>query len=216
MFFLPPSDIFTWKSINHGYLLAVYTPNTQNAPDFFVYNCQKRNISLSWWPVVYKLSILPFFRTSELVNRLETKFRFIWLLLNTSFLLFFPVWLVIALAAPILLHFQVEKHYLYSGFRFLTTLGLFYCLFSGVLMLNTYTVPGLVHDRVQKHNCFLCRSILTSKNVSGTWFVVFFSLNMFSLAFCGISSWKSFNHSYLLAVYSLNTPRTFYLFLYTS
>ena len=155
-----------------------------------------------------------FFLTLKPLNMLNSTLFVVCLLVNTLFPLFFAVWLVIASAAPILLHFHLEKNYSYFGFSFLTTVDLFYCLFSGFIMLNTYTVPGLVDDRVQKRNCFLSGSILTPKNISGTLFVVFLSLNMFFLAFCGILTWKCINHSYLVAVYSLNIPRTFYFFVY--
>ena len=44
--------------------------------------------------------------------------------------------------------------------------------------------------------------------------VVSFSLNMLFLPFSEILTWKYFNHGYLVEVYTLNTPRAPYFFVY--
>ena len=49
---------------------------------------------------------------------------------------------------------------------------------------------------------------LTSKNMSCTLFVAFFSLNMFLLKFRGFLTRILMNHTYLLEVPTLNTPNT--------
>ena len=69
-------------------------------------------------------------------------------------------------------------------------------------MLNRYTVPCLFPGRVQKRNCYLSVSTLTSKDISSTLFILCFSLNVFVLPFSGILTWKSINHSYLVPVYT--------------
>ena len=60
-------------------------------------------------------------------------------LLNTLFVLFFAVYIVIASVVPILLHFSLKKHRLYFVFSFQTTLDVFHCLFWGFEKLNVYT-----------------------------------------------------------------------------
>ena len=70
-----------------------------------------------------------FFLTSKLRNILRGILFIVSSLLNTLFLLFFEVYLVIALVAPILLHFNLEKHHLYCAFSFVTIVDLVYCLF---------------------------------------------------------------------------------------
>ena len=65
------------------------------------------------------------------LNMLVDTLFFVCLLLNTLFLLFFVVSLIIASAASILLHFNLENHSGYFAFSFLTTVDVFYCLFGG-------------------------------------------------------------------------------------
>ena len=77
-------------------------------------------------------------------------------------------------------------------------------------MLIPYTVPCLFVDRVQKRNCYLTVSTLRFRKISGTLFVFCFSLNMIYLPFCRAWTWKCINHACLVAVYTLNTPRTQY------
>ena len=50
--------------------------------------------------------------------------------------------------SPMLLHFNLDKHDSHFAFIFLTTGYLFYSLFSGFYMLNTYTVPCMFVDAV--------------------------------------------------------------------
>ena len=81
-------------------------------------------------------------------------------------------------------------------------------------MLNTYTVPCFFIDVVEKFNCYLSVSILASKNISGILFVVCFSPSMFFLPFRCILSQKCINHTYLVAIYTLNTTSTpYFLFI---
>ena len=138
------------------------------------------------------------------------------LLVNMLFLLFSAVKLVNAWAAPTLLLFNVEKHHSYVTFSVLITVDLFYCLFWGFPKLHTYTAPWLFVGRVQKRNSYFSVGTLTSKNISDTWFIVCFSLNMLFLPFSGILTWKCINHTCVVAVHALNTPRTPYFFLITA
>ena len=76
-----------------------------------------------------------------------------------------------------------------------------------------YTGPYLFVDLVQERNCYFSGSTLTSKNISGTLFVFCLSLNMFFLLFSDLLTLKWINHTYLVAVCSLNTERTLYFFI---
>ena len=78
--------------------------------------------------------------------------------------------------------------------------------------LNTYIVPSLFNDRVQNCNCYLSVSSLTCKNISGSLFVVYLSLNMFLLTFFGILRWKHINHTDVVTVLTLN-PVSTHLFI---
>ena len=69
-------------------------------------------------------------------------------------------------------------------------------------MLNIYTVPCLLVDRVQKRNCYLSIRTLTSKNISGNLILVCFPLNMFFLPFSAILTRKCINYTYFAAVYT--------------
>ena len=135
--------------------------------------------------------------------------------LNTLFLLFFPVSLVIGSATPILLHCHLEKHHSHFAFSFLTTVDLFYCLFWGFWTLNTYTVPCLFVERIQKRNCYLSASTLKSKNISGTLFLVCLSLHMFFIVFSALLTWKCINRSYVVPnLHSKYSKDTLLLFAY--
>ena len=118
--------------------------------------------------------------------------------------------------APVLLHFNVEEHNLYFRFSFLTSVDLFNFLFAGVSKLNTYIVPSLLLERVGKCNYYVSISTLISKNISGIFFVVSLSRNLLFQPFSNILTWKTINHTYLLAVYTLNTSRTPYFFVYNT
>ena len=158
---------------------------------------------------------MPFFGLQN-INR---TFRFTWKPLNVlggnlflvSFLpnalfeLFFAVYLVIASAVPMLLHFNLKKHRLYFVFSFQTTLDLFHCLFWGLEKLNTYALPWFFVVRAEKRNCYISVTNLPSKNISSTLFGVCLSLNMFFVPCSGISTWKYLNHICLVTVYALNT-----------
>ena len=125
-------------------------------------------------------------------------------LLNTLFLLLFEIELVNSSAAPIFSHFLLGKDDSYFHVSFPTTADHFYFLYSVFETLNTYTVTSMFVDRVQKRHFYL---FVICKNISGNLFVVYFSLNMFFLPFFGVITWKSINHSYLVAVYTLNPPK---------
>ena len=126
------------------------------------------------------------------------------LLLKTLFLLLLEVSLVIASPASIWLHLHPRKSHSYF------TVDLFRLLFLKFLTLKTCTVPSFVVDRVQKWNCHISATTLTSQNLSGTLFFACLSVNMLCLAFANILSWKFIHHTYLLAIYTLNTQRTAY------
>ena len=55
---------------------------------------------------------------------------------------------------------------------------------------------------------------LSSKDISGTWFIVFFHLDMWFPPISDFLTWKSINDTYIVAVYTLNTPSTPYFFFY--
>ena len=65
-------------------------------------------------------------------------------------------------------------------------------------MPNAYTGTCLFVDRVQKRNCYLSVSTLTSKNIRGGLVVVFLSLNMFVLPFFGVLTLKFITGFYLV------------------
>ena len=69
---------------------------------------------------------------------------------------------------------------------------------------------------VQKCHCYISISTLTSKNISGTLFVVCLFRNMFFLPFSGILTCKYINHTYPVAVYTLNTRSTPYCLFLTA
>ena len=82
-------------------------------------------------------------------------------------------------------------------------------------MLNT--VPCFFVDKVEKCNSYVSVRTLTTKNITSTFIVVCFSLNMLFLSEYGIVTSltrKFMNHTYLVEVYTLNTQRTPYFFLY--
>ena len=133
--------------------------------------------------------------------------------LNISGVVFF-VKLVITSAEPILLHFNIKKNQSCFDFSGLTTTDLFYLFFWGFEIPNTYTEPSFFVDRVQKCNCHLCISALTSKNISGTLFMICFCLNVFITSFSGILSWKDINHSDFVLAYTPNTRSTPFFFVY--
>ena len=81
-------------------------------------------------------------------------------------------------------------------------------------MLNAYTVSFLFVDAIQRHNFSINVSRLTTENISDTLFVVGLSLNMFCLPFSVIVTWKCSNHTYVVAVHTLNTLSTPYFFVY--
>ena len=111
-------------------------------------------------------------------------------------------------------HFNFEKHHLYLPFTFLNTVDLFNWLFGGFQTLNTstafsffiiiftffnantYTVPSLFLDRLQKPNGYLSVTILTSKNIICILFVLFLSLNMWFPPLSDILTWKCVNNNY--------------------
>lgn len=68
-------------------------------------------------------------------------------------------------------------------FNFRTTVGRFYCLFSGFWSLNAYSPPCLFVERIQKPNCNISVRTLSFKKSSGTFFVVSFLLDVFFVAF---------------------------------
>ena len=70
-----------------------------------------------------------FFLISKPLNMLDGILFVFCLLLNMLFLLFLAVLLLIASAAPILLHFNLEKHHFYFDFSFQATVDLPCCLF---------------------------------------------------------------------------------------
>ena len=122
--------LFTWNCINDNCLVAVDTLSTRSIRYFFVYSRQKRNIYLSCCRLAFKGSIVPF-SYFEASNTLSGTLFLFFFFLNTCFLVFFEVQIVIASPTPVLLHFNLEKHHSYFAFSFFTTIDLFCCLFWG-------------------------------------------------------------------------------------
>ena len=135
--------------------------------------------------------------------------------LNTLFLLVFAISLGITKAAPILLYFNLEKHCWYFGFRFLTTVDLFYCFFFRLLNAKyidctwfvfcwqspkAQELPFNNHFNIEKYQRYLVYYLLLSKYVLST---IFWRINQ-----------QMDKPIYLLLVYTLNTPRTSYFFVY--
>ena len=94
------------------------------------------------------------------------------LLVNILCFLFFADKLEIALAAPILLHFKLEKRTLSFCFSFVKAVCLFYFLIWSFWKPNTYNVRSLVLERIRKSYCYLSVGTLTSKNITGTLIVL--------------------------------------------
>ena len=163
MFCIPFSDILTWKCINHTYLVEDYSLNTSRKPYFLVfYSCfGLQNINRT------------FFHTLKLLNMLRST-------------LFFAVKLVIRSVEPVLLHSNLKKPPSYFDFSALRTDDPFYCLFLDFQTINTYTDRYFFVGIVKKQNCYLLRNTLTSKNISCTLFMTWFSLNIFFLQFSGV------------------------------
>ena len=116
-----------------------------------------------------------------------------------------------------LLHFNPENHHSHFAFSFLTSVSHLW-LFTGFQKLNIYNVSWLFKDYIHrtllacwqspKRSCYLSVSILASKNISGSLFVVCLSLNMFFLPFWAFLTWKWTNICYVAAFYTLNTHST--------
>ena len=117
---------------------------------------------------------------------------------------FFWVYLVIASAARIFWHFNLENHHLHFAFSLRTAVGLFSSWFWGFQILHTCTIICMFVQRVPKGNFYLHVTTLTSKNITSTFFFVCFSVNMSVIPFSGIFPWKCIKHSYLVAVYTRN------------
>ena len=71
-----------------------------------------------------------FLLTLKRVNMLRGTFFVIFFLLHTLLLLCFAVELVVASAAPVLLHFNLQKNHWYFAFSILTTVGFWDCWFG--------------------------------------------------------------------------------------
>ena len=131
-FLLPFVSILSWKYIHHVYFLVFYALNTPRKPYFFYYNREKRNIYFSCRPLAFETSFPLFFFTSKPVNMLRSTLFLVCFFVNTLFIFFFfAAKLVIASAASVLLHFNLEKHHSYFAFSCLITVYLFYCLLRG-------------------------------------------------------------------------------------
>ena len=103
---------------------------------------------------------------------------FVCLLLKCIISAGFWSWTCNCIAARVVLHFNLEKHHSYFHFSFLTTVHLFYCLFSGLETPNKDTAPWSFVERVQKRNCYFPVRNLTFKIISSALFFVCLSLNM--------------------------------------
>ena len=74
-----------------------------------------------------------------------------------------------------------------------------------LLSAKTNTVPCLFIYGMRKRHYYLSVSTLISKNISGTLFVVCLCLSMLFVPFSCILTCKYINHTYPVAVYTLNT-----------
>ena len=102
---------------------------------------------------------------SKCLDMLGGTFFVVCLVFNGLFLLFFAVELVVESPYVSCCIFTSKDYHWYFPFRFLTTVDLFYCLFWSFWKINKYTVPSLFLEEVQKINCYLSVSSLTSKNI---------------------------------------------------
>lgn len=81
--------------------------------------------------------------------------------------------------AAVVWHFNLEKYHSHFASTILTIVDLFYCLFWGFYMLNTYTVASVFVKELQNANSYLPVSTLTFKKINGTFFVDCLSLNIY-------------------------------------
>ena len=107
MTFLVVAGILTWKCINHLYILGVYTLNPAEKP-FCLY--EEKTYDLTFMLSFGLQNIKPaFLLTSKHVNGLGRTLLLVCLLGSSLFLIFFAVYFVIASAALIFLHFNLQK-----------------------------------------------------------------------------------------------------------
>ena len=115
IFFQPFCDIFTWNCMNHGYLVAVSTVNTENRSNFVSLSLLKTQ----YLPFILALGIEKispiFFLSSKPLKYFRQHDVLSFLLLNTLFWLFSKVQLVIAWVSPS----DLFVTFFSSGFGFL-------------------------------------------------------------------------------------------------
>ena len=155
-----------------------------------------------------------FFLTSKPLNILRCTLFVFCLPLNTLVLLFFSAQVVIASAAQILLHFHRKKHH-FRAFVLVLWFNYWpYLVLTLRLLNNKHPVPCSFFWQSPKMQFVRFRQNLKSKNITGTLSLVWLSLKLFFLPFSSIFTWKWINHTYLVAVYTLNTPSTSYFHVY--
>ena len=135
--------------------------------------------------------------SSKRLNMLGGTLFVVCFLLNTLFLLFFAVELIIASALVICWR--------------LTRKNIFRTLLLSFWPLLTFFNA---HDLLRKGYCNLPVRTLTSKKVDGTLFVVWSSLNKFLLPFSGTLTWKCMHDTFPVPVYTVETSSKPYFFVY--
>ena len=126
---------------------------------------------------------------------------------------FFEVKLVYTSAAPIFLHFNLEKHHSHLNFSVLTTVYIFTAYFE-ILVAKQIHYTQIFFGKAQKRNCYISGNTLTSNNITGALFVVSFSRNIWIPPLSDISTWKCIDYAYFVLGYTLDTPSTVYFFAY--
>ena len=111
--------------MNNSYLVSVYTLNIQRPHLISLFKTTKTKTFAVHVTFGVENINHTFFLTLKPLNMLSSTLFVVCLLLNTLFLLFFQVKVVIRSAAAILLHFNLEKHNSYIGFSLLTTVDTF-------------------------------------------------------------------------------------------
>ena len=130
--------------------------------------------------------------TSKSLDMLGDALFGICLLLNALFLLLGAASLVLASAGSIFLHFNMKniRILLLDFGPFMTVFTVYIEVFKG--QMHTLYLACLLTES-KKRNCYLSVRISISKNISSTFVVVCFSLDMLLLPFSGILTLEFIN-----------------------
>ena len=98
-----------------------------------------------------------------------------------------------------LLHLTIQKHQRYFLSCFSPLVTLFAAYFQVFKCCITSAIPCFLVYMVRKGHCYLSLSFLTSKNMSGTLFVVSLLINTLFRVYCGILICKYVTRLYVAA-----------------